>query len=85
MTFLMRWLLGIAFGICIASEAGIAVADCLCGTAADELTAERVGLEREWVIQLPFDAAGWRVTHVVDSKTKQLQTKRNKRVVGFVA
>ena len=65
MTFLMRWLLGIAVGISIASEVGTAVADCLCGTAADELTAERVGLEREWVIQLPFDAAGWRLTHVV--------------------
>jgi len=39
--------------------------DWLCGTPADELTAERVGLIREWVIQLPFDSGGYRLEHVV--------------------
>lgn len=37
---------------------------CLCGTAGDELVAERAGLVREWIVQLPFDSAGWRVEHV---------------------
>lgn len=37
---------------------------CLCGTAADELVAARAGLDREWVVQVPFDSAGWRLGHV---------------------
>ena len=35
--------------------------DCLCGTAADAFAAERAGLEREWILQLPFDASTSRV------------------------
>lgn len=38
---------------------------CLCGTAADDLVAARLGLEREWVVQVPFDSAAWRLEHVV--------------------
>jgi outer membrane protein assembly factor BamB len=38
---------------------------CLCGTAADELVAARLGLDREWVVQVPFDSAAWRLEHVV--------------------
>lgn len=38
---------------------------CLCGTVADEFEAARVGLEREWVVQVPFDSAAWRLEHVV--------------------
>lgn len=37
---------------------------CLCGTAADELVAARAGLDREWVVQVPFDSAGWRLRQV---------------------
>jgi outer membrane protein assembly factor BamB len=47
-----------------ASRPGLAQS-CLCGTAADELVAARAGLEREWVVQVPFDSAGWRLEHVV--------------------
>ncbi|MCE9629192.1 MAG: PQQ-like beta-propeller repeat protein [Planctomycetia bacterium] len=36
----------------------------LCGTAGDELVAARAGLTREWVVQIPFDSAGWRLEHV---------------------
>jgi len=36
----------------------------LCGTAGDDLVAARAGLDREWVVQLPFDSAGWRLEHV---------------------
>ena len=39
--------------------------DCLCGTAADAFAAERAGLEREWILQLPFDASTSRVEQVV--------------------
>ncbi len=42
-----------------------AAQSCLCGTAADEFVAARVGLEREWVVQIPFDSAAWRLEHVV--------------------
>jgi outer membrane protein assembly factor BamB len=38
---------------------------CLCGTAADELVAARMDLDREWVVQVPFDSAAWRLEHVV--------------------
>jgi outer membrane protein assembly factor BamB len=38
---------------------------CLCGSAADDLVAARVGLDREWVVQVPFDSAAWRLEHVV--------------------
>jgi hypothetical protein len=36
----------------------------LCGTAGDELVAGRAGLVREWVVQVPFDSAGYRVENV---------------------
>jgi outer membrane protein assembly factor BamB len=36
----------------------------LCGTAGDELVAARAGLNREWVVQIPFDSAGWQLEHV---------------------
>ncbi len=36
----------------------------LCGTAGDELVAARFGLTREWVVQIPFDSAGWGVESV---------------------
>jgi outer membrane protein assembly factor BamB len=39
-------------------------ASLLCGTAGDELVAARAGLTREWVVQIPFDSAGWRLEHV---------------------
>jgi outer membrane protein assembly factor BamB len=38
---------------------------CLSGTAADEFVAARFGLEREWVVQVPFDSASSRLEHVV--------------------
>jgi outer membrane protein assembly factor BamB len=38
---------------------------CLSGTVADEFVAARFGLEREWVVQVPFDSAASRLEHVV--------------------
>jgi len=38
---------------------------CLCGSIADDLVAAAVGLDREWVVQVPFDSAAWRLAHVV--------------------
>jgi len=38
---------------------------CLCGSIADDLVASAVGLDREWVVQVPFDSAAWRLAHVV--------------------
>lgn len=45
--------------------AGSAPAGCLQGTLADELTADRLGLERDWLVQVPFDSSGYGVSHVV--------------------
>jgi outer membrane protein assembly factor BamB len=45
--------------------AGRAPAGCLQGTLADELTADRLGLERDWLVQVPFDSSGYGVSHVV--------------------
>ena len=36
----------------------------LCGTAGDDLVAARAGLVREWVVQIPFDSAGWNLEAV---------------------
>jgi outer membrane protein assembly factor BamB len=38
---------------------------CLAGTAADEFTADRAGLTREWILQLPYVSSGWRLDQVV--------------------
>lgn len=48
----------------LASAVASAGGSMLCGTAGDDLVAARVGLAREWVVQLPFDSAGWRLEHV---------------------
>lgn len=40
-------------------------ADCLSGTLADGLAAERAGLEIEWLVQIPFNAATSTIQHVV--------------------
>lgn len=51
--------------------AGVAGAECgggcggLSGTPADEFVAERMGLVREWVAQIPFDSARAELEHVV--------------------
>jgi outer membrane protein assembly factor BamB len=45
--------------------AAVRAQSCLCGTAADEFVAGRFGLEREWVVQVPFDSAASRLEHVV--------------------
>ncbi len=54
----MDTLRNLLFGMAVAIVAARGVhADCLCGTAADEFAAERAGLAREWLLQLPFDAS----------------------------
>ena len=59
------WLLA-AVALACAVLTHVANADtCLCGSAADEDVALRAGLVREWVVQIPFDSAGWRLGHVV--------------------
>jgi outer membrane protein assembly factor BamB len=48
------------------SGPGTALAgDCLSGTLADEFTADRVGLVREWIIQIPSLAPGRSLENVV--------------------
>jgi outer membrane protein assembly factor BamB len=46
------------------THAAVAGGALLCGTAADELVAARAGLTREWVVQIPFDSAGYRLEHL---------------------
>jgi outer membrane protein assembly factor BamB len=38
--------------------------ECLAGTAADTFEAERAGLSREWILQLPFESNGYRLGRV---------------------
>lgn len=63
----MRLVLALA----LAAATGTAVADCgagcggsLTGTPADEFVAERMGMVREWVVQIPFDSARANLEHV---------------------
>jgi outer membrane protein assembly factor BamB len=65
MTTLTKRFLPLLAVTCGLVSAGLAGADCHCETAADEFAAENAGLEREWMIQLPFDASIARVEHVV--------------------
>jgi len=44
--------------VMLAAGAAHAGGGLLCGTAGDEYVAARAGLQREWVIQIPFDSAG---------------------------
>lgn len=53
----------VAAGIAWGAEAR--AQGCLSCTLADEWTAEGMGLVREWIIQVPFDSAGYRLEHVV--------------------
>ncbi|MBU6308509.1 MAG: PQQ-binding-like beta-propeller repeat protein [Planctomycetes bacterium] len=52
---------GVAWFAVAVLPAAVAVAGgtLLCGTAGDDLVAARAGLVREWVVQIPFDSAGW--------------------------
>lgn len=62
----LRWavrIAAVAAGIAWGAEAR--AQGCLSCTLADEWTAERMGLVREWIIQVPFDSAGYRLEHVV--------------------
>lgn len=61
----------LVWAVAVAAVAGGATADCgggcsgsLAGTPADEFVAERLGLTREWVVQLPFDSARAGLDHV---------------------
>jgi hypothetical protein len=55
----------LAVAACLAApRAGLAGGSLLCGTAGDDLVAARAGLVREWVMQLPFDSAGWQLENV---------------------
>ncbi len=57
---LAAWVAGLAMsGWALLGHAG-----CLQGTIADELTADRVGLERDWIVQVPFDSSGYGLSHV---------------------
>jgi hypothetical protein len=63
---------GWAAAVLAAALTGVAGGDCgggcgggLSGTPADEFVAERMGLVREWVAQVPFDSARADLEHVV--------------------
>lgn len=56
---------GAALVIGLLATASAAAQSCLCGTPADLAVAAEAGLDREWIVQIPFDSAGWRLEHVV--------------------
>lgn len=58
------WLLAAIVAGAVAAPMA-AAQTCLCGSAGDEFVAARAGLVREWVVQVPFDSAGWRLGQVV--------------------
>lgn len=55
----------IAAAVVVLWAAGSQARATVCGTAADEFLAAEVGLVREWIVQVPFDSAAWRLEHVV--------------------
>lgn len=58
-------LAGVLCVVVLGMSGRAARADCLCGTVADGLAAERSGLQLEWLLQVPFDASTSAVEHVV--------------------
>lgn len=61
-----RWLGRLAGAVLsFLPPATLPAAASVCGTAADEFVAADAGLVREWIVQVPFDSAGWRLEHVV--------------------
>lgn len=63
-------------------------ADCgggLSGTPADEFVAERIGLVREWVAQIPFDSARGALEHVVVGDGLVVAQTDDGRVHAFAA
>ena len=60
-----RFLAGLALAAGLATLAAARENDSIAGTLADELLADRVGLVREWIVQIPFDSAGYRLQHIV--------------------
>lgn len=57
---------GLAAALFVDAAAAVAgCAGCPAGTLADEFRAADAGLVREWIVQVPFDSAAWRLGHVV--------------------
>ena len=64
--FCLQIFLGLAIIIATASAFVPQVfAQSLQGTLADERVAASMGLDVEWILQLPFDSTQWRLQHVV--------------------
>lgn len=57
----------------------------LSGTPADEFVAERIGLVREWVVQIPFDSARADLEHVVVGDGLVIAQTDDGRVHAFAA
>ena len=50
--------------LAMAATIPLARGECLLNTPADRFAAERAGLSREWIVQLPFDSDGYRLDRV---------------------
>ena len=59
-----RLSVGLATLLCLPAS-WVVGSSCLCGTVADDLVAARAGLQREWIVQVPFDSGRWRLDRVV--------------------
>jgi outer membrane protein assembly factor BamB len=68
----------------LATVAPAVAGPCLCGSPADLAVAAGVGLDREWVVQVPFDSAGWRLEHVVVGKSLVVAQAGDGTVAGIV-
>jgi len=72
------------FACLLAVVSPAAAGSCLCGTAADLAVAAAAGLEREWVVQVPFDSAGWRLEHVVVGESLVVAQAGDGTVAGIL-
>jgi len=61
-----RWLIAVvSVASWLTGHQSLHAHDCLSDTLADELLADRFGLVREWIIQVPFESTTYRLEHVV--------------------
>ncbi len=75
---------GVTLAVFLAVASPAAAQSCLCGSPADLAVAAAAGLEREWIVQVPFDSAGWRLEHVVVGESLVVAQAGDGTVAGIV-
>lgn len=75
----------LAVGLLLVATSHTTAEASVCGTVADDFIAAEVGLVREWIVQVPFDSAAWRLEHVAVGKDLVVAQSRDGGVAAIQA